>query len=128
MDVDRLPAGPELDWLVLHHALDWKEAFPTPGGPRYTRPGEGGDRLSEPTLWPVSADAALSHRLVAHVEAAGAGFALTHAPGSGTWDARIWRDGIGEAATGAETMALAVSRALLKAVIANLIVKGYRAP
>jgi hypothetical protein len=127
VDIDRLDAGPELDWLVLHHALDWKTAFPTPGGPRYTRPS-GDSRVDEPDLWPVSADASVVWCLVEHVEAAGCGFALSRPPGGPEWAARVWREGRGEATALAPTAPLAIARAVLKAVAANLVVKGFGAP
>ena len=47
MDIDRLEAGAELDWLVLHHALDWKQGYPALGQQPYSRP-EGASRVEMP--------------------------------------------------------------------------------
>ena len=82
MDIDRLEAGAELDWLVLHHALDWKQGFPALGQLPYSRP-EGAGRVEEPALRPVSTVLAEAWRLVEHVEARGLGFSLSRAPGHG---------------------------------------------
>lgn len=126
MDIDRLEAGPELDWLVLHHALDWKQGFPALGQQPYTRPTESG-RVEEPALRPISTSLAEAWRLVEHIEALGLGFSLTHAPDGAGWSARVWRDRApaGEACCKGETAALAISRVVLKAVRASLVVKGF---
>jgi hypothetical protein len=128
VDIDVLPAGAELDWLVLHHALDWKQGFPALGQAPYTRPGPSGERVEEPGLPPVSTTLAEAWRLVAHVETFGLGFSLTRPPGAPQWEARVWREAApaGEAVAEGETAALAIARAVLKAVQASLITKGYR--
>jgi hypothetical protein len=127
MDIDRLEAGAELNWLVLHHALDWKAGFPALGQMPYTRPTAEG-RVEEPELWPVSADLIQAWKLVAHIQALGLGFSLTHAPEADGWEARVWRDTApaGEAVCLGETAPLAISRVVLKAVQASLVVKGFR--
>ena len=125
MDIDRLPAGAELDWLALHHALDWKSGVAALGQSPYSRPGPAGDRLDEPALWPVSTELGAAWVLVEHVEARSLGFSLSRAPG-GPWLARIWHPERGEAACTAETAPLAIARAALKAVNASLVVKGFR--
>ena len=129
MDIDALEAGPELAWLVLHHALDWKLGFPAIGNAPYTRPGPAGERLEEPALPPVSSVLAEAWRLVEHVEGLGLGFALGHVPRSGRWEVRVWRDRPpqGAALASAPTPALAIARAVLKAVQASIVVKGCRA-
>lgn len=131
MDIDGLEAGPELDWLVLHHALDWKQGFPALGQAPYTRPGDGGERRDAAALPPVSSDLAEAWRLVEHVEARGLGFSLSRQPEAEEaqgWTARVWRDRppAGEAVASAPTAPWAIARAVLKAVRASLVVKGFR--
>jgi hypothetical protein len=131
MDIDGLEAGPELDWLVLHHALDWKQGFPALGQAPYTCPGADGARVDAPTLPPVSTEIAEAWRLVEHVEARRLGFSLSHQPDAEEaqrWTARVWRDRppAGVALAHAPTAPWAIARAVLKAVQASLVVKGFR--
>lgn len=130
MDIDGLESGPELDWLVLHHALDWKQGFPALGQAPYSRPGDGAERVEMPALPPVSTDIAEAWRLVEHVEARRLGFSLSRQPeaeATQRWTARVWRDRppIGEAVASAPTAPWAIARAVLKAVQASLVVKGF---
>ncbi|MNS77710.1 hypothetical protein D3C72_1112950 [compost metagenome] len=128
MDIDGLDAGAELDWLVLHHALDWKLGFPALGQAAYTRPGPGGTRVEVPELRPVSVSLANAWVLVEHVQALGLAFSLTFDPDTSTWEARIRRDRppAGAVAASAPTAPLAIARATLKAVQASIVVKGFK--
>lgn len=131
MNIDGLDAGPELDWLVLHHALDWKQGFPALGQSPYTRPGDDGERVETPALPPVSTDLAAAWRLVEHLEARRLGFSLEQHPEAEEarrWTARVRRDRhpAGEAVAHAPTAPWAIARVVLKAVQASLVVKGFR--
>ena len=128
MDIDGLAAGAELDWLVLHHALDWKLGFPALGQAAYTRPGADGARIEAPELPPVSASMAEAWVLVEHLEALGLAFSLTYDPTGHIWEARIWRDRppAGAVTAIASTAPLAIARATLKAVQASIVVKGFK--
>lgn len=112
-DFDTFPAGEELDWLVLHHALDWKLGYPALGqAPYLTETREGAS-----ALWPVSSEWKAAERVIRVLERRG--FQVDVSPGfvgrvsgpSGTVEA------------GAETAPLAVARAVMKAVAGLIIVK-----
>ncbi|MFN3429021.1 MAG: hypothetical protein ACK46X_03590 [Candidatus Sericytochromatia bacterium] len=128
MDIDGLAAGSELDWLVLHHALDWKLGFPALGQAAYTRPGPAGGRVESPALPPVSSAIGEAWALVEHVQALGLAFSLTFDPTVPGWEARIRRDRppTGSVAASAPTAPLAIARATLKAVQASIVVKGFK--
>ena len=128
MDIDGLDAGAELDWLVLHHALDWKLGFPALGQAAYTRPGPEGTRVEASDLPPASASIADAWALVEHVQALGLTFSLTFDPAGRTWNAHIRRDRppAGAVSASAPTAPLAIARATLKAVQASIVVKGFK--
>ncbi len=42
-DADALPAGPETDWRLLHHVLDWKRGAEALGQAPYLFPGGGAE-------------------------------------------------------------------------------------
>lgn len=111
-DFDHHPAGSELDWLVLHHGLNWKHGYPALGMANYRdAEGHGAD-----ALWPVSTEWAAAERVIAALEARGLRFEV------GPDRVRI----SGEAGTveaSAETQPLALARAVMKAVVAVMIAK-----
>lgn len=112
-DADALPAGPETDWRLLHHVLDWKRGAAGLGQQPFVFAGGGAD-----TMWPVSTDPEYAERVSNLLRARGfvieieKGFtAIVRAPG-------------GTVQSTAETAELALTRAVLKAMQACLIVKG----
>lgn len=113
-DFDRFPAGDDLDWLVLHHALDWKLGFPALGQKAYLT----GAREPVDALWPVSTEWSAAERVVRALEARGLRFEV--GPGSVQV---MGASGVVEAE--GETEALAVARGVMKAVVAVMITKGY---
>lgn len=114
-DADTIPAGPETDWRLLHHVLDWKRGVASLGQQPYVYRG-GGDTL----MWPVSADAAYAERAADALRARG--FTVETAPEAGGFLTTIRGPG-GAIEARAETAALAFARSALKGMLAGLIVK-----
>lgn len=115
-DADALPAGPDADWRLLHHVLDWKRGAAGLGQPPYVFPGGGAV-----ALWPVSTDPTHAERVAGLLRARG--FVVEVAPDADRFRARV-AGPAGSVEVRAETTPLAVTRAVLKAMLACIVVKG----
>lgn len=121
MEFDSLEPGDELDWLVLHHVLDWKRGLRSLGEAPYRQGSE-----MFPELWPVSHDMAFAWRVVEHATAAGLQVTLRYAPDPRKpgWEATFSRAQGPIASSDAQTAPLAICRAALRAVEQALLVKS----
>lgn len=115
-------AGPTLDWLVLHHVMDWKQGFVALGQAPYLGPAMDG-RPGESSLWPVSTDEKAARQVVDSLERRG--FKIEWQPRDGGCEVTIRRSPDEALDARAGTMPLAFCRAAMLAVEAGWILKPW---
>jgi len=118
-----MEAGDELDWLVLHHVLDWKRGIAAFGEAPYRWQSQ-----EYTALWPVSHDLACAWRIVDHAIQRDVAVAVWGEPAK----TPLWRVTFthpsGSVAQGeAATLPLAICRAALRAVEVAVLVKTSEA-
>lgn len=115
-----LETGDELDWLVLHHVLDWKRGIAAFGEPPYRWQSQ-----EFPALWPVSRDLACAWRIVDHAIQRGVAVAVRAEPvTSPLWQVTFTHPSGAVAHGEAATLPLAICRAALRAVEAAILAKS----
>ena len=120
MTNDSLEAGDELDWLVLHHVLDWKRGIAAFGEAPYRWQSQ-----EFPALWPVSRDLVCAWRIVDHAIQRGVTVDVLADPAtSPLWRVTFTHLSGSEAHAEAATLPLAICRAALRAVEAAVLVKS----
>lgn len=115
-----LEAGDELDWLVLHHVLDWKRGIAAFGEAPYRWQSQ-----EFPALWPVSRDLGCAWRIVDHAIQRDVAVAVLADPAKPPlWRVTFTHPSGSEAHGEAATLPLAICHAALRAVEAAILVKS----
>ena len=114
-----MEAGNELDWLVLHHVLDWKRGIAAFGEAPYRW-----QNREYAALWPVSHDLACAWRIVDHAIQRDVAVVVQGEPAkTPLWRVTLTHSSGAVAQGEAATLPLAICRAALRAVEMAVLVK-----